>query len=267
MLGRGYAWLDTGTHDSLLEAGQFIATLEKRQGLKVACPEEIAYRAGWISRDAARARWPQPMVKSGYGKYLLQIADSDRCSDGSRRRPRCAGVLVIEPEVFGDARGFFLESFNQRQFDAAVGAAGELRAGQPLALGAAACCAACTMQIGTHAQGKLVRVTQRARSSTWRSTSARGCPTYRPLGRRRAQRRRTIASSGSRPASRTASWCSARAPTSSTRPPTTTRPAARSASAGTIRRSAIAWPDLGVPYSLSAKDQVAPTLDAALPKR
>ena len=54
IMGRGYAWLDTGTHDSLLEAGQFIATLEKRQGLKVACPEEIAYRAGWISRDAAR---------------------------------------------------------------------------------------------------------------------------------------------------------------------------------------------------------------------
>ena len=51
-MGRGYAWLDTGTHDSLLEAGQFIATLEKRQGLKVACPEEIAYRAGWI--DAAQ---------------------------------------------------------------------------------------------------------------------------------------------------------------------------------------------------------------------
>ena len=56
-MGRGYAWLDTGTHDSLLEAGQFIATLEKRQGLKVACPEEIAYRSGWI--DAAQLeRWP-----------------------------------------------------------------------------------------------------------------------------------------------------------------------------------------------------------------
>jgi glucose-1-phosphate thymidylyltransferase len=75
VLGRGYAWLDTGTHDSLLEAGQFIATLEKRQGLKVACPEEVAYRAGWISRDALCAM-AQPMVKSGYGKYLLQIADT-----------------------------------------------------------------------------------------------------------------------------------------------------------------------------------------------
>ncbi len=75
IMGRGYAWLDTGTHDSLLEAGQFIATLEKRQGLKVACPEEVAYRAGWISRDALCAM-AQPMVKSGYGKYLLQIAES-----------------------------------------------------------------------------------------------------------------------------------------------------------------------------------------------
>jgi glucose-1-phosphate thymidylyltransferase len=75
VMGRGYAWLDTGTHDSLLEAGQFIATLEKRQGLKVACPEEVAFRAGWISRDALCAM-AQPMVKSGYGKYLLQIADS-----------------------------------------------------------------------------------------------------------------------------------------------------------------------------------------------
>ena len=80
-MGRGYAWLDTGTHDSLLEAGQFIATLEKRQGLKVACPEEIAFRAGWIDADAARARWPQPLLKNGYGQYLLQRADASRCTD------------------------------------------------------------------------------------------------------------------------------------------------------------------------------------------
>ncbi len=72
IMGRGYAWLDTGTHDSLLEAGQFIATLEKRQGLKVACPEEIAYRAGWI--DAAQLeRLAQPMLKNGYGQYLMQV--------------------------------------------------------------------------------------------------------------------------------------------------------------------------------------------------
>jgi glucose-1-phosphate thymidylyltransferase len=72
IMGRGYAWLDTGTHDSLLEAGQFIATLEKRQGLKVACPEEIAYRAGWITADQLEAQ-AQPMLKNGYGQYLLQV--------------------------------------------------------------------------------------------------------------------------------------------------------------------------------------------------
>jgi len=75
VLGRGYAWLDTGTHDSLLEAGQFIATLEKRQGLKVSCPEEVAFRAGWITREQLRAV-AQPMIKNGYGKYLLQIANT-----------------------------------------------------------------------------------------------------------------------------------------------------------------------------------------------
>jgi glucose-1-phosphate thymidylyltransferase len=72
IMGRGYAWLDTGTHDSLLEAGQFIATLEKRQGLKVACPEEIAYRSGWISAEDLE-RQAQPMLKNGYGQYLLQV--------------------------------------------------------------------------------------------------------------------------------------------------------------------------------------------------
>ncbi|MEX8192592.1 glucose-1-phosphate thymidylyltransferase RfbA [Comamonas guangdongensis] len=71
LMGRGYAWLDTGTHDSLLEASQFIATLEQRQGLKVSCPEEIAYRNQWI--DAAQLeRLAQPLLKNGYGKYLMQ---------------------------------------------------------------------------------------------------------------------------------------------------------------------------------------------------
>jgi glucose-1-phosphate thymidylyltransferase len=72
IMGRGYAWLDTGTHDSLLEAGQFIATLEKRQGLKVACPEEIAYRAGWIGAAELECL-AQPMLKNGYGQYLMQV--------------------------------------------------------------------------------------------------------------------------------------------------------------------------------------------------
>jgi glucose-1-phosphate thymidylyltransferase len=72
IMGRGYAWLDTGTHDSLLEAGQFIATLEKRQGLKVACPEELAFRNGWI--DAAQLEaLARPLAKNGYGQYLLKL--------------------------------------------------------------------------------------------------------------------------------------------------------------------------------------------------
>lgn len=72
LMGRGMAWLDTGTHDSLLEAGQFIATLEKRQGLKVACPEELAWRQGWIS-DEHLERQAKPLAKNGYGAYLLNL--------------------------------------------------------------------------------------------------------------------------------------------------------------------------------------------------
>ena len=72
IMGRGYAWLDTGTHQSLMEAGQFIATLENRQGLKIACPEEIAWRHRWID-DAQLERLAQPLVKGGYGQYLLAL--------------------------------------------------------------------------------------------------------------------------------------------------------------------------------------------------
>jgi glucose-1-phosphate thymidylyltransferase len=72
ILCRGFAWLDTGTHDSLLEAGQFIATIEKRQGLKVACPEEIAFRKGWVTAEQIEAL-AQPMAKNGYGQYLLSL--------------------------------------------------------------------------------------------------------------------------------------------------------------------------------------------------
>ena len=72
IMGRGYAWLDTGTHESLLDAGQFIATLENRQGLKVACPEEIAFRQQWIDAEQLE-RLAQPLLKNGYGKYLMQL--------------------------------------------------------------------------------------------------------------------------------------------------------------------------------------------------
>ena len=72
IMGRGYAWLDTGTHESLLDASQFIATIEHRQGLKVACPEEIAFRKGWI--DAGQLEMlAAPMIKNGYGQYLIRV--------------------------------------------------------------------------------------------------------------------------------------------------------------------------------------------------
>lgn len=74
VMGRGTAWLDTGTHDSLLEAAQFISTIEKRQGLKVNCPEEMAYRAGFIDADQLRTL-AAPLRKSGYGEYLLKLLE------------------------------------------------------------------------------------------------------------------------------------------------------------------------------------------------
>jgi glucose-1-phosphate thymidylyltransferase len=73
-LGRGYAWLDTGTHESLTEASNYIETIENRQGLKVSCPEEIAYQQGWIDAEQVR-RLAEPLAKNGYGRYLLQLIE------------------------------------------------------------------------------------------------------------------------------------------------------------------------------------------------
>ncbi len=73
-MGRGMAWLDTGTHESLLEASQYIQTIERRQGLKIACPEEVAFRQGWITRAEVEAL-AAPMAKNGYGQYLLRMLD------------------------------------------------------------------------------------------------------------------------------------------------------------------------------------------------
>ena len=77
IMGRGFAWLDTGTHDSLLEAGQFVEILERRQGLKMSCPEEIAYHKGFITRDAL-LDLAAKYGKSGYGAYLTRVAQGDR---------------------------------------------------------------------------------------------------------------------------------------------------------------------------------------------
>jgi glucose-1-phosphate thymidylyltransferase len=74
LLGRGFAWLDTGTHETLLEASEFVRTVEERQGLKIACPEEIAYRMGFIDAEQIR-RLAQPLAKNGYGRYLLELVD------------------------------------------------------------------------------------------------------------------------------------------------------------------------------------------------
>ncbi|MGB0833773.1 MAG: glucose-1-phosphate thymidylyltransferase RfbA [Psychrobium sp.] len=75
-LGRGFAWLDTGTHDSLIEASQFVQTVEKRQGFKIACLEEIAYSQGWLTKEQVRVRGNE-MSKTGYGQYLLRLIDGE----------------------------------------------------------------------------------------------------------------------------------------------------------------------------------------------
>ncbi|MCF6319477.1 MAG: glucose-1-phosphate thymidylyltransferase, partial [Proteobacteria bacterium] len=76
LMGRGYAWLDTGTHDSLTDASNFIATIEKRQGIKIACPEEIAFQRGWI--DAQQVlKLAEPIAKNGYGQYLISLVNLD----------------------------------------------------------------------------------------------------------------------------------------------------------------------------------------------
>ena len=77
LLGRGYAWLDTGTHESLLAAANFVQVVEQRQGLKIACPEEIAFRMGYIDEEQL-ARLAEPMIKNGYGRYLLDILEQGR---------------------------------------------------------------------------------------------------------------------------------------------------------------------------------------------
>ena len=126
-LGRGFAWLDTGTHDSLAEASTYIEVIEKRQGLKVACLEGIALRHGWITAEKMR-QLAQPMLKNQYGQYLLKVIDELGLNDKiliyiqkmNVIKTAIDGVVIIEPRLFKDDRGYFFESFSERDFNAQV---------------------------------------------------------------------------------------------------------------------------------------------------
>ena len=116
VMGRGSAWLDTGTHDSLLQASHFVQTVEQRQGLKISAPEEVAYRMGYIDRAQLR-RLATQLGKSEYGTYLRALADEDvtRMKVEPTELP---GVVVVHSPVYGDARGFFTEVFHEERFRA-----------------------------------------------------------------------------------------------------------------------------------------------------
>ena len=132
LMGRGMAWLDRGTPDSLHEAASYIRTLEHRQGLKVACPEEVAWRMGWITSEQLE-RMTQPLRKSCYGSYLLDLI-KENTSDRSAylasllpsvERFAVEGPLLLTPRIFSNERGYFFESWNQRRFTEALGVAPE----------------------------------------------------------------------------------------------------------------------------------------------
>ena len=102
LLGRGFAWLDTGTHDSLLEAGNFIESIEYRKGLKVACIEEIAYRMNYIDADQVR-KLAEPFKNNGYGQYLKNLIRNKM----KLIETNIEDLIILEPKIFGDCRGYF----------------------------------------------------------------------------------------------------------------------------------------------------------------
>ena len=177
IMGRGYAWLDTGTHDSLLEAGQFIATLEKRQGLKVACPEEIAFRSGWIERRAARG------ARRADAQERLRPVPASACSTGP-------GVLMkVSPTAIARRAGDRAEGVRRRarllprELQPAARSTPrsacdvDVRAGQPLAL-AQGRAARPALPAGAARAGQAGARDRRAACSTSRSTSAARSPTF-----------------------------------------------------------------------------------------
>jgi hypothetical protein len=214
IMGRGMAWLDTGTHESLLEAGQFIEVIEKRQGLKVACPEEVAWRRNG-SDDAQLATLAEPLAKSQYGQYLQNLLKY-----GVQRMKVIAtaipDVVLLEPKVFGDERGFFFESWNKRTFaelgiDADFVQDNHSKSQKNVLRGL-------HYQI-EHAQGKLVRVTS-GEVYDVAVDLRRSSPTFGQwVGFTLSAA--TSAWPGFRPASPTASASPPSPPSFSTKPPTT----------------------------------------------
>ena len=117
-LGRGMAWLDTGTPDALLEASLFVQTIEHRQGLKIACPEEIAWHMGWIT-DGELGALADAFEQRPYGEYLRGLLAEGKGRAAMRvEETALAGVVVVYPDVFEDERGLLLESYSKARYDA-----------------------------------------------------------------------------------------------------------------------------------------------------
>jgi hypothetical protein len=200
-MGRGTAWLDTGTHELLLQASHFIETIEQRQGLKISCPEEIAYRMQYI--DAAAL---ERLADTYRGTQLRPVPRPHR--EGAQNPVKVEttdlpGVLVIEPVVHRDgSAGSSWRPWRSERY-AEAGPAGRLRAGQPLAAPPAAPCGGCTIRWRRRRASWSGAPAARSSTSRWTSVGAR--PTVWALDRRDPRPTATTASCGFHPAAPTAS--------------------------------------------------------------